>query len=140
MKVEGTEEEVTMEIIDSILRHHYCTGIYGHTHFLVSAEVLDVMSSEWREKQPPTYEFDFGARTMSIPVILDTTLAPGHWRLVNTSTKDVIHAGKLSLEVENLEPRKWRFYVLTALSIVAMVAGVVLLAWAIKTGLLIVSR
>lgn len=81
--------------LTGLIKRHYETGCYGHTHLRMRREDFDAYP------RPPQPEFSVSpplAGLMAIPVVVDVTLPAGAWQLVDNSTRQVLRTGSMTAE------------------------------------------
>jgi hypothetical protein len=80
--------------ITEIVKERYETGAYGRAHFRMAPDFWEaarsVLPKPARSRQPWEPNLD---ALLAIPVVLDESLGPDEWRLVDTVTDEVLARG-----------------------------------------------
>lgn len=81
-----------------IVRHRFETGEYGNAHFKMPRSLWDEMCAAAPPMAPePAWRRALSSPLgdlLAIPVVVDDTLPPGTWRLVDSSTREILYEGR----------------------------------------------
>jgi hypothetical protein len=85
--------------LDTLVKERYA---HGHAHLKMPQALWDAMRARApkREAKPAWMQSpeELLSRLMSIPIVVDDTLADGEWRLVDTDSDEVLRAGTTTRE------------------------------------------
>jgi hypothetical protein len=88
--------------INEIVKRRYETGAYGNAHFKMPRSLWDDLRASMPPAEPePDWRRAIGnplGDFLSIPIVVDDTLPSGTWRLVDSSTGEVLHEGRSDVQ------------------------------------------
>lgn len=81
--------------INAIVKHRYQTGAYGNAHLKMPRPLWDDVCATAPTPKPEPAWWPGGLDALfGIPIVVDDTLPPGMWRLVDNTTREILQEGK----------------------------------------------
>ena len=82
-----------MTNMSDIVREHHDTGAYGNAHIRLSDQAKARMEDIHTPEATYPWRINLAAVMFGIPVIVDDTIQPDTWRLVDNTTGETLHTG-----------------------------------------------
>lgn len=79
--------------ITAIVKERYETGAYGTAHFKMPRLLFDAVRAAGPPPAPRVPWAPNLDSLLAIPIVIDESLGPDEWRLVDTLTKEVLASG-----------------------------------------------
>lgn len=94
-------EPLDLGPLTALTKERYETGAYGGCHLVIAADVLEAVRLTAPVEPPSRLDFALGFAApmqalLGIPIVVDELLEPGHWRLVETLTREIRREGRLT--------------------------------------------